>query len=320
VSYLIETLEEHSRESALSVIVLGLHHEHQHQELILTDVKTVLAMNPLRPIYRDREVTSHDIPEIRWIPYEAGLTTIGSCDDDFHFDNEEPSHKYYLESFELANRLVTNGEYQRFIEAGGYREPSLWLSDGWALAQREAWQAPKYWERPEGKAEWWNMTLQGFRPVEPSEPVTHLSYYEADAYATWAGARLPMEFEWEHAARHTLIERTNNRNLLEAANFHPIPLAPTESEDTFEPRIQQLYGDCWEWTRSAYLPYPGYQAVEGALGEYNGKFMSGQMVLRGGSCATALSHIRSTYRNFFPPESRWQFSGIRLARDRNVPE
>jgi ergothioneine biosynthesis protein EgtB len=265
-------------------------------------------MNPLRPVYRAREIISAQVPPINWISFDEGLIEIGAFPPpkegggqgvipDFYFDNEGPRHRQYIERFALADRLITNGEYKEFIADGGYNNPALWLSDGWAHCQSGQWHAPKYWELNEH--EWWNMTLQGFRPVENSEPVTHISFFEADAYATWCGARLPTEFEWEFAAKNVPIEG----NFLDVGNLHPVP--QTKS---------QMFGNVWQWTRSAYLPYPGYKVAEGALGEYNGKFMSNQMVLRGGSCATPKDHIRVTYRNFFPPESRWQFSGIRLAK------
>ncbi len=290
------------------IVILGINHEQQHQELMITDVKTVLAMNPLRPVYRAREIISAEVPPLRWISFDEGLIEIGALPPpfqgggqgvvDFYFDNEGPRHRYYIERFKLGDRLITNGEYKEFIADGGYKNPALWLSDGWAKCQSDAWQAPKYWELQEGV--WWAMTLQGFREVEDSEPVTHISYYEADAYATWREARLPTEFEWEFAAKGVPVEG----NFLDDGNFHPLANV-----------AQNIFGDVWQWTRSAYLPYPGYNVAEGALGEYNGKFMSNQMVLRGGSCATPKDHIRATYRNFFPPESRWQFSGIRLAKD-----
>ena len=224
--------------------------------------------------------------------------------NEFYFDNEGPRHRQYIERFALADRLITNGEYKEFIADGGYNNPTLWLSDGWAKCQSDQWRAPKYWELNDGA--WWAMTLQGFREVEDSEPVTHISYYEADAFATWRSARLPTEFEWEFAAKGRALDG----NFLESNNFHPVPLV-----HSVPGAPSQMFGDVWQWTRSAYLPYPGYNAAEGALGEYNGKFMSNQMVLRGGSCVTPHDHIRATYRNFFPPESRWQFSGIRLAQD-----
>ncbi len=288
------------------IIILGINHEQQHQELMITDVKTVLAMNPLRPVYRARDIISAKVPPLNWISFDEGLIEIGAFPPpfqgggrgvvEFYFDNEGPRHRQYIESFQLADRLITNGEYKDFIADGGYKNPTLWLSDGWAKCLSDAWFAPKYWELNDDT--WWVMTLQGFRPVEDSEPVTHVSYYEADAYATWSNARLPTEFEWEFAAKNVPIEG----NFLDDGNFH-----------TVADRIH-LFGNVWQWTRSAYLPYPGYKVAEGALGEYNGKFMSNQMVLRGGSCVTPKDHIRATYRNFFPPESRWQFSGIRLAK------
>ena len=290
------------------ILDLGINHEQQHQELMVTDVKTVLAMNPLRPVYRARDTSSSQVAPLRWISFEEGLYEFGKSDKSgFFFDNEGPRHRQYLNGFELGNRLVTNGEYKEFIADDGYQKAILWLSDGWAKVLEENWRAPKYWENHDG--EWWMMTLQAFRPVEDSEPVTHISHYEADAFATWAGARLPTEFEWELATRNQTIDG----NFLEDANFHPIPCVT--HVPTVPGRLNQLFGDVWEWTRSAYLPYPGFHAAEGAIGEYNGKFMSNQMVLRGGSCVTPRDHIRATYRNFFPPESRWQFSGIRLARD-----
>ena len=293
-------------QQAMPLIILGLNHEQQHQELMITDVKTVLAMNPLRPVYRTREITSSKIPPLNWISFDEGLIEIGAHGTEFYFDNEGPRHRQYVEQFELADRLITNGECKDFINDGGYENPSLWLSDGWAKCREENWQAPKYWEESDGN--WWAMTLQGFRPIEDSEPVTHISHYEADAFATWSGARLPTEFEWEFAAKDITIEG----NFLDNGNFHPTSLVP--SVTSIPATLKQMFGDVWQWTRSAYLPYPGYKAAEGTLGEYNGKFMSGQMVLRGGSCATQQDHIRATYRNFFPADARWQFSGIRLAK------
>lgn len=297
-------------ERARPVIILGMNHEQQHQELIVTDVKTVLAMNPLQPIYRAREIVAAPVAPLDWISFDEGLFEFGAHGNSFYFDNEGPRHRQYLQAFALADRLITNGEYKQFMTGGGYRTSALWLSDGWTKVLEENWHAPKYWEKQD--SEWWAMTLQGFRPVEDSEPVTHISHYEADAFATWAsmthhaGARLPTEFEWEVAAQDNGMDG----NFLESNTFHPVPLV-----HSVRGKLNQMFGDVWEWTRSAYLPYPGYQAAEGAIGEYNGKFMSNQMVLRGGSCATPRDHIRATYRNFFPPESRWQFSGIRLAKD-----
>jgi ergothioneine biosynthesis protein EgtB len=223
----------------------------------------------------------------------------------FSYDNEGLRHRALVPAFSLSNRLVTNGEYLAFMEAGGYTSPEFWLSLGWTTVNEQRWQAPLYWVRHDGA--WWNFTLSGFRPVNESEPVTHVSYFEADAYANWDGARLPTEFEWEYAASGGPIDG----NFVDAQLFHPAPAGKPNGENA----LLQMFGDAWQWTRSAYLPYPGYRAVPGALGEYNGKFMCNQMVLRGGSCATSRSHIRRTYRNFFQPEKRWQFTGIRLARD-----
>jgi ergothioneine biosynthesis protein EgtB len=296
------------------ILTLGLHHEQQHQELIVTDVKTVLGMNPLRPIYRPHENRNSrpDPALLQWISFDEGLVEIGISDDhgEFYFDNEGPLHRQFLERFQLADRLITNAEYKAFITDGGYRNPMLWLSDGWAKRMSDRWEAPQYWELQND--EWWNFTLHGFRPVNDAEPVTHISYYEADAFATWYGARPATEFEWEHAALS--LKYPVDGNFLDNGNFHPVPNASLKGAVSEHSSLKQMFGDAWEWTRSAYLPYPGYKPAAGALGEYNGKFMSNQMVLRGGSCVTPRDHIRITYRNFFPPEARWQFSGIRLAR------
>jgi ergothioneine biosynthesis protein EgtB len=288
------------------VIELGIHHEQQHQELLLTDIKHAFGSNPLRPVYvaRDAGVVA-PAPDLNWIEMEAGVQRIGHEIDAFSFDNETPGHRVFLEAFALADRLVTCDEYLAFIEDDGYRRPDLWLSAGWDVVRERGWQAPLYWERAE--EDWQLMTLAGMRALEASEPVCHVSFYEADAYARWAGARLPTEFEWEAAAR----DNVPAGNFVESGRFHPASAPP--SGDLPVPR--QMFGDVWEWTGSQYRPYPGYEPPEGALGEYNGKFMSNQFVLRGGSCATPQTHIRTTYRNFFPPDARWQFSGIRLARD-----
>jgi ergothioneine biosynthesis protein EgtB len=264
------------------VIELGTHHEQQHQELILTDVKHLLAQNPLAPVYR--ESAPHPAPadgrEARFVALPGGVREVGHTGAGFAFDNEGPRHRVYLEPFALASRPVTNREYLAFLDAGGYRDPEPWLSDGWAAVQHNGWEAPLYWQR-RGDA-WWTFTLGGLRELVLDEPVVHVSFYEADAFARWWGARLPTEMEWEVAATDGLAQQS---------------------------------GEVWEWTRSAYAPYPGYAPPAGALGEYNGKFMSNQLVLRGGSCATPADHVRATYRNFFYPDARWQFSGIRLARD-----
>ncbi|MBI4420238.1 MAG: ergothioneine biosynthesis protein EgtB [Gemmatimonadetes bacterium] len=302
---LLRRLESAPAGGLRDVIMLGLNHEQQHQELILTDLKHLLACNPLHPVYRDgAPLRVGEVPPLGWFRGPAGVVEIGFADQGFAFDNESPRHQVLLLPFELASRLVTCGEYRAFMEDGGYRRAELWLSDGWNVVRERGWSAPFYWEQREG--EWWAMTLSGFRAVRDAEPVCHVSYYEADAYARWAGARLPSEAEWEVIATAVLREG----NFLEDSHFHP---TPARSRDVAGPA--QLYGDVWEWTQSAYAPYPGYRPVSGALGEYNAKFMCNQLVLRGGSCATPRSHIRPTYRNFFPPDARWQFSGIRLARN-----
>ncbi len=292
---------------AQKLVVLGLNHEQQHQELIVTDIKHGFWSNPLHPAYQPAvaAASTEAAPQQRQQLYPEGLYEIGTEGDSFYFDNEGSRHKVFLQPFRFATRVATCGEYLAFMEDGGYSRPELWLSDGWKAVQTNRWRAPLYWEKPDNK--WLQFTCSGLRPVEEAEPVCHVSYYEADAFARWAGARLPTEFEWEVAANKAPVQG----NLLEEGRFHPAA-APSTSEDN---QPAQLFGDVWEWTASAYLPYPGYKPAAGALGEYNGKFMSGQMVLRGGSCITPRSHIRASYRNFFPPETRWQFSGIRLADD-----
>jgi ergothioneine biosynthesis protein EgtB len=300
----LESAGEQLPESERARVELGLNHEQQHQELIITDIKHALDQNPLRPAYRDgvaRPANAEAAPA-GWASFPGGLEWIGHDGDGFAFDNEGPRHRVYLEPFELARRVVTSGEYLAFMADGGYARPELWLSDGWNAAKAANWNAPLYWESSGG--EWWLMTLGGYRRVDPAEPVCHLSYYEADAYARWAGARLPTEAEWEVATTGQAIEG----NFLENGRFHP----QTASEGA---GLTQCFGDVWEWTGSPYVSYPGFRPVAGALGEYNAKFMCNQLVLRGGSCATPASHIRSTYRNFFVPEARWQFTGLRLAKD-----
>jgi ergothioneine biosynthesis protein EgtB len=299
------TVEEwHSVER---IVELGLHHEQQHQELLLTDLKHMFAQNPLQPAYRTMPTTRIAVstPPLAWIGFEEGLREIGHGDDGFCFDNEGPRHRVFLEAFHLANRPATNAEYRDFIDDGGYKRPELWLSLGWMTVRDQNWTQPLYWEQTKA-GEWLEFTLAGVRPIDPAAPVTHVSYFEADAFARWSGARLPTEEEWEVAAENVPVDG----NLVEERRFHP---APAPGGPIARPL--QMFGDVWEWTRSSYEPYPGYTAPAGAIGEYNGKFMCNQYVLRGGSCATARSHIRRTYRNFFPPEKRWQFSGIRLARD-----
>jgi len=323
------------------VALLGLHHEQQHQELIVTDLKHLLAQNPTHPTYgacnaagggaasgeigedngsagrnhgggarirggaadgNGSAASGDGAPPLAWRRVSAGLREFGHGGAGFAFDNEGPRHLAHLHGFELASRPVTAGEYLEFMADSGYQRPELWLSDGWAAVQQHGWRAPLYWQQD---GAWFHYTLAGLAPVHPAEPVTHVSAYEADAYARWAGARLPTELEWEAVAADTPLRG----HFAEHRRFHPAPASAAECE------MLQLYGDVWEWTASAYAPYPGYTAPPGALGEYNGKFMANQLVLRGGSCATPARHIRATYRNFFYPDARWQYSGIRLARN-----
>nr|MEA2797037.1 hypothetical protein [Phenylobacterium sp.] len=293
---------------------LGLAHEEQHQELILMDILHLFALSPLQPAYAPPRAPSpaptHPADPIRFVGFEGGLVEIGHAGPksggSFAFDNESPRHKVWLEPFELAERLVTNAEWLAFMADGGYRRPELWLAEGWARARAEDWVAPLYWqETPEHEGVGWcAMTLHGLRPLDPAAPVGHVSFYEAEAYAAWAGARLPTEAEWEHAAQGLPV----------AGNFTAsgrlAPAAPPPGAG-----LRQMFGDLWEWTRSAYAPYPGFKPAGGAVGEYNGKFMAGQFVLRGGACVTPAGHVRASYRNFFYPQQRWMFSGVRLARD-----
>ncbi len=292
------------------LLILGTHHEQQHQELLVTDIKHVFAQNPLYPIFRERrkdEARRREPGPIHFVDFDETIANIGHEGTDFSYDNEGPRHRALILPFSLASRPVTNGEYLEFIEAGGYARAEYWLSLGWTTVNEQRWNAPLYWSKKDGQ--WWNFTLSGFRPVDEAEPVTHVSYFEADAYANWAGARLPTEFEWEHAA----AAPATDSHFVEAGAFHPQPASAPSAPQS----LVQMFGDVWEWTRSSYSPYPGYRAAPGALGEYNGKFMCNQYVLRGGSCATSRTHIRRTYRNFFQPEKRWQFTGIRLAQDRS---
>ena len=301
---LLEGAEASRLASMTSVLELGLNHEQQHQELILTDIKYNLAVNPLRPAYHAVVPPAGTATRrLGWQRYGGGLHPIGYDGDAFAFDNESPRHAVYMRPFRLADRLVTNGEYLEFIGAGGYHTAPLWLSEGWRVVQERGWRAPLYWEEHGGG--WQAQTLSGLLPLDPHAPVAHVSYYEADAYARWHGLRLPTEPEWEHAAADVPVAG----HFQERGVFHPLPAADDAAG------LAQLFGDAWEWTQSAYAPYPGYRAAAGAIGEYNGKFMVNQLVLRGGSCASAQSHLRATYRNFFPPDARWQFSGIRLADD-----
>jgi ergothioneine biosynthesis protein EgtB len=290
-----------------AALTLGLEHERQHQELLLTDIKHLFSLNPLQPAYRERprRERGHAGP-LRHVPFPGGLTAIGHAGTGFCFDNELPRHPALVRPFRLASRPVTNGEYLEFVRAGGYADARLWLADGWALARREQWQRPIYWSASLDE----EFTLTGPRELDPDTPLAHVSGYEADAFARWAGARLPTEFEWEAAAGTVPAAG----NFLERRQWHPqaaVSAAGPPKPDT----LLQMFGDVWEWTQSAYAPYPGYSPAAGALGEYNGKFMINQLVLRGGSCATPAQHIRVSYRNFFPPAARWQLSGIRLAWD-----
>jgi len=308
-AYIDETVA-HALEQGVSselahTVTLGLHHEQQHQELFLTDILYTLAQNPLHPA---AYTLPHHAPSTatlsgRMVSFDGGLRPIGHKGDDFGFDNEFPQHKVYLQPYQLARNLVTNGDWLEFIRDGGYGNPLLWLADGWAEVQAECWQMPLYWTERDG--DYYSMTLYGLLPVDSAAPVTHVSYYEADAYARWAGKRLPTEIEWEVAAR----QQDTHGHFSDSACYRPLPA--TDSGDS----LRQLYGTVWEWTASPYVAYPGFKPNGGAVGEYNGKFMNGQYVLRGGSCATPVGHIRATYRNFFYPQQRWQFNGVRLAND-----
>jgi ergothioneine biosynthesis protein EgtB len=302
----LEGLDDNALDRWSPIVELGLHHEQQHQELLLTDLKYNFACNPLRPAYVTagipRQVQA--VNAFQWVSFPEGVYWIGHDGRGFAFDNESPRHRTFVEPFQVASRLITNGEYLAFMADDGYERPEFWLSMGWDTVQRDGWKAPLYWEQQDDT--WWMMTLAGMQPVQEAEPVCHVSYYEADAYARWAGARLPTEVEWEVTA----IPLSIRGNFVEQQTFHPVPLSQTDAAAP----LAQMFGDVWEWTQSHYSPYPGYTAAPGALGEYNGKFMANQFVLRGGSCATSVAHIRPTYRNFFPADARWQFMGIRLAR------
>ncbi len=296
-------LIERADDDVLALVELGINHEQQHQELILTDIKHALWSSPLRPASREvgpplslvhSERQGGEVPR-GCHEFDGGIFQIGHEGEGFAFDNESPRHDVLLRPFRLATRAVTNGEWLEFMRDGGYRRPELWLSDGWDTVCAQQWEAPLYWER--SGDQWWHFTMNGTRQVDANEPVCHVSYYEADAFARWAGARLPLEPEWEIAA----LSHPTRGVMLEDEIFHP--------------RSSQMFGDVWEWTASPYVAYPGFRPAKGAIGEYNGKFMCNQFVLRGGSCATPSNHIRATYRNFFPPQARWQFSGVRLASD-----
>jgi len=284
----------------LTLVELGLNHEQQHQELLLTDIKHALWSNPLRPELSEAMAVGHDPLAMSWNEVEGGIHQIGHRGEGFAFDNECPQHEVLLQPFQIASRDVTNAEYLEFIEDGGYRRSELWLSEGWDTVNAQGWVAPLYWEHHDGG--WWQFAHREMKRVNPGEPVCHISYFEADAYARWSGARLPSEQEWEIAAGRLPSSGT----FLDDSIFHPQPARA--------PGHQQMFGDVWEWTSSPYIAYPGFRPAAGLVGEYNGKFMCNQWVLRGGSCATPRSHIRATYRNFFPAHARWQFSGLRLAR------
>jgi ergothioneine biosynthesis protein EgtB len=291
--------------AALALVELGLQHEQQHQELMLTDMLAAMAENPLKPaLWPRRPAASPAAPPMGGTQRPGGIGQIGAAEGGFAFDCERPRHQVLIHPHELADRPVTNGEWLRFVEEGGYATPSLWLSDGWAWVRANGIEAPLYWQRADDG--WLRFGLDGLHPVEPAEPVCHISYYEADAFARWAGARLPTEAEWEVSA--ALFDPRSGNQLDQAGAVRPLPAEQGRG-------LRQLYGDVWEWCQSAYLPYPGFRPEEGTVGEYNGKFMVNQMVLRGGSCATPRGHLRPSYRNFFYPHQRWQFCGLRLARD-----
>ncbi|MGB1879975.1 MAG: ergothioneine biosynthesis protein EgtB [Gammaproteobacteria bacterium] len=295
-------LIEAGEPSVLQMVELGLQHEQQHQELLLMDIKHLFSCNPLAPAYSNRPLRKAETPaRTGWQSICGGIAEMGASGDSFCFDNETPRHRHLLYPFALRNTLITNGEYLEFMQDGGYGEPLLWLADGWSLSREAGWTAPLYWRHVDG--EWFEFTLHGLQPLDPEAPVCHISYYEADAYAQWASARLPTEFEWEAAACSQALPDEQEFGL------HPHGAGAGNGP------IQDLFGAVWQWTRSAYLPYPGFEAAAGAVGEYNGKFMSGQQTLRGSACITPVGHARLTYRNFFYPHQRWPFCGLRLARD-----
>ena len=303
-AHIDEAVARHVEElapDAVTLLELGLNHEQQHQELMVTDIKHGLWSGPLGPEAAEQPGPRAIASKLKWVEFEGGIVNVGHKGGGFSFDNECPRHEVFLRPFALATRAVTNGEYLQFMGDGGYRRPELWLSEGWDTVVGEQWTAPLYWERRED-GRWWQFTNKGMTPVDSAEPVCHISYYEAEAYARWSGCRLPSEQEWEIAAN----QNPGCGTMLEDMTFKP---QAAKSDG-----MQQLFGDVWEWTASPYMAYPGFVPAAGLIGEYNGKFMCNQMVLRGGSCATPASHIRATYRNFFPPRARWQFSGVRLAK------
>jgi ergothioneine biosynthesis protein EgtB len=304
---LLEDCSDRTLAAIKPLIELGLNHEQQHQELILTDLKHAMSLNPLHPaVYARSGQPGGEAGDAEWIAFDGGLKEIGWTGNGFAFDNEGPVHQVFLRPFRLASRPVTNAEYLAFVTDGGYRNARIWLSDGWAAIRREGWTQPIYWKEIDGA--WFEYTLAGLRPLDLAAPVCHISFFEANAYAEWAGARLPSEFEWEAAARGVPV----HGHFADSGAFHPRAATSEAGQDK---GLHQIFGDVWEWTQSAYAPYPGFKADADVVGEYNGKFMVSQLVLRGGSCATPAGHIRSTYRNFFYPHHRWQFSGLRLAED-----
>lgn len=309
MNHLLNNLDDKNAGTIYYLLELGINHEQQHQELLITDIKYILGNNPLLPVYKPASLPekSQPVSSVKWLPFSSGVYEIGFRGDTFHYDNEVGAHQVYLHDFKIMDRPVTNREYLEFMQDGGYRNYDLWLADGLDYIREHGIEAPGYWHFTKGA--WHYFTMQGLQQVDPDAPVTHISYYEADAYARWKGKRLPTEAEWEVASVQTANLTSNpgvleEANLIESMNFQPRPRVNNN---------MQFIGDVWEWTTSAYLPYPFYKRVSGALGEYNGKFMINQMVLRGGSCATSQTHIRNTYRNFFHPDKRWQFTGIRLA-------
>ncbi|GIP34092.1 ergothioneine biosynthesis protein EgtB [Paenibacillus sp. J2TS4] len=302
---LLGTVDEERLVWITPYLELGLNHEQRHQERLVADIKYNYSVDPLKPVYRERKETGlRVLPYLTWHRFEEGQAEIGNDGPGFVFDNERPRHKVWQGGYQLASQPVTNGEYLQFVEDGGYKQSRLWLAEGWECVQKHGWEAPLYWEKRDG--DWWNFTLSGMQELELDEPVCHVSYYEADAYARWAGRRLPTEAEWEIAFAPVRMEG----NLAESGFFHPAPPSSSHGE-----LLLQGYGDVWEWTMSPHLPYPGNKRSKGLLGEYNSKYMSNRMVLRGGSCITPAGHIRPTFRHYLLPEQRWQFSGIRLADD-----
>ncbi|MEX0928670.1 MAG: ergothioneine biosynthesis protein EgtB [Balneolales bacterium] len=299
---LFDRMEEQQWEELMPLLELGIHHEQQHQELFLMDIKNIFYENSLRPAYHQFDANHAGTLPFEWVEHEATMETIGYTGDSFCYDNEKPAHQTYIHACKLANRPVLNGEYLEFIESGGYADSRYWLSDGWDTVNERKWVAPLYWDK---KQDGWEIfTLAGTQKINEYEPVSHLSYYEADAFARWKGLRLPTEFEWERFAGQRAIEG----NFMDNGRYHPLPPVPEDKH------FSQMFGNLWEWTQSPYMGYPGYQAIADGTGEYNGKFMCNQFVLRGGCCATPRNHIRSTYRNFYYPHDRWAFNGLRLAK------